>query len=65
MARKIYTAQDYLMITLNKLFDYLKQNEKSFVRIVVKFFDIATIVKIMIVMSGIVSIFVVLRIILS
>jgi len=26
MARKIYTAQDYLMITLNKLFDYLKQN---------------------------------------
>ena len=39
MARKIYTAQDYLMITLNKLFDYLKQNEKSFVRIVVALTD--------------------------
>ena len=39
MARKIYTAQDYLMITLNKLFNYLKQNEKPFVRIVVALTD--------------------------
>ena len=39
MSRKINTTQDYLMITLNKLFEYLNENEKPFVRIVVALTD--------------------------
>ena len=39
MSRKINTIQDYLMITLNKLFEYLNESEKPFVRIIVLLTD--------------------------
>lgn len=39
MSRKINTTQDYLMTTLNKLFEYLNESEKPFVRIIVLLTD--------------------------
>ena len=39
MSRKLNSTQDYLMITLNKVFEYLNDNEKSLVRVVVALMD--------------------------
>ena len=39
MSRKINTTQDYLMTTLKKLFEYLNESEKPFVRIIVLLTD--------------------------
>ena len=42
MSRKINTTQDYLIVTLHKLFEYLNESEKPFVRIIVLLTDNST-----------------------